>query len=355
MLWCLKGLLSARHVSNEGKKGDENVQISTHNVVAGDAEDKLAQWQPDESTKLVSALGDQHLKQQSHFAGFLKSNACSVPAPTHLLRSSHSLVGEAAVHQTFDKFIVALYNAKQCRKNATIPRKTVTTWQRDNFRRKSDNAGTRSANISGTRIDGEPDLIWVNNAETPKNTGLHGRGEGGDHGRGEGRSCATVIAGSTDAVTSSMALTGVGKGGVVGVQMQGTGADARSSGKGIAVAQMQGIQAEVALCNARMQRAWVKAAMQDPRPKASLCSTWQAQATAAGMQRARGKHCGVVVARFGSVSSSGHISLNAELEPGVRFSQCPNPEPEPAFRFGSAFERVRTYWMFLRAHLLNCI
>lgn len=30
---------------------------------------------------------------------------------------------------------------------------------------------------------------------------------------------------------------------------------------------MQGIQAEVALCNARMQRAWVKAAMQDPSAK----------------------------------------------------------------------------------------
>ncbi|KAJ7017977.1 hypothetical protein C8F04DRAFT_1199658 [Mycena alexandri] len=40
-------------------------------------------------------------------------------------------------------------------KNATIPRETVTTWQRDNFRRKSDNAGTRSSNISGTRIDCE--------------------------------------------------------------------------------------------------------------------------------------------------------------------------------------------------------
>ncbi|KAJ7026512.1 hypothetical protein C8F04DRAFT_1190458 [Mycena alexandri] len=40
-------------------------------------------------------------------------------------------------------------------RNATIPRETVTTWQRDNFRRKSDNAGTRSSNISGTRIDCE--------------------------------------------------------------------------------------------------------------------------------------------------------------------------------------------------------
>ncbi|KAJ7018495.1 hypothetical protein C8F04DRAFT_1198930 [Mycena alexandri] len=40
-------------------------------------------------------------------------------------------------------------------KNATIPRETITTWQCDNFRRKSDNAGTRSSNISGTRIDCE--------------------------------------------------------------------------------------------------------------------------------------------------------------------------------------------------------
>ncbi|KAJ7028638.1 hypothetical protein C8F04DRAFT_1188446 [Mycena alexandri] len=34
--------------------------------------------------------------------------------------------------------------------------------------------------------------------------------------------------------------------------------------------------------------------------------------------------------------------LDAELERGVRFSHWLNPEPEPAFRFGSAFEWVRT-------------
>ena len=44
--------------------------------------------------------------------------------------------------------------------------------------------------------------------------------------------------------------------------------------------------------------------------------------------------------RFGS--GSGPLALNAEPEPGVRFRQPPNLEPERGFRFGSAFERVRT-------------
>jgi hypothetical protein len=44
--------------------------------------------------------------------------------------------------------------------------------------------------------------------------------------------------------------------------------------------------------------------------------------------------------RFGS--GSGPSALNTEPEPGVRFRQLPNLEPEPAFGFGSAFERVRT-------------
>ncbi|KAJ7021182.1 hypothetical protein C8F04DRAFT_1195785 [Mycena alexandri] len=38
-------------------------------------------------------------------------------------------------------------------KNATIPRETVTTWQRNNFWRKSHNAGTRSSDITETRND----------------------------------------------------------------------------------------------------------------------------------------------------------------------------------------------------------
>ncbi|KAJ7127694.1 hypothetical protein C8R44DRAFT_733132 [Mycena epipterygia] len=44
--------------------------------------------------------------------------------------------------------------------------------------------------------------------------------------------------------------------------------------------------------------------------------------------------------RFGS--GSGPFALNAEPERGVRFGQLPNLEPEHAFRFSSAFERVRT-------------
>ncbi|KAJ7506325.1 hypothetical protein B0H11DRAFT_2327372 [Mycena galericulata] len=44
--------------------------------------------------------------------------------------------------------------------------------------------------------------------------------------------------------------------------------------------------------------------------------------------------------RFGS--SSGPCALNAEPERGVRLGQIPNLEPECAFRFSSAFERVRT-------------
>ncbi|KAJ7761142.1 hypothetical protein B0H16DRAFT_1456397 [Mycena metata] len=43
--------------------------------------------------------------------------------------------------------------------------------------------------------------------------------------------------------------------------------------------------------------------------------------------------------RFGS--SSGYISANTELECRIRFSQYLNPEPEPVFRLGLAFERVR--------------
>ena len=44
--------------------------------------------------------------------------------------------------------------------------------------------------------------------------------------------------------------------------------------------------------------------------------------------------------RFGSGSVP--FALNAEPEPGVRFRRLPNLEPERRFRFGSAFERVRT-------------
>jgi hypothetical protein len=47
-----------------------------------------------------------------------------------------------------------------------------------------------------------------------------------------------------------------------------------------------------------------------------------------------------VKVRFGS--GSGPFALNAEPEPGVLFGQLPNLEPERAFTFGSAFERVRT-------------
>ena len=44
--------------------------------------------------------------------------------------------------------------------------------------------------------------------------------------------------------------------------------------------------------------------------------------------------------RFGS--GSGPFALNAEPERRVRFGQLPNLEPERAFRFSPAFERVRT-------------
>ena len=44
--------------------------------------------------------------------------------------------------------------------------------------------------------------------------------------------------------------------------------------------------------------------------------------------------------RFGS--GSGPLAPNAEPEPGVRFGESPNLEPERTFGFGSAFERVRT-------------
>ncbi|KAJ7468170.1 hypothetical protein FB451DRAFT_1481954 [Mycena latifolia] len=44
--------------------------------------------------------------------------------------------------------------------------------------------------------------------------------------------------------------------------------------------------------------------------------------------------------RFGS--GSGPFSQNAEPAPGVRFKRTANPEPEPAFRLGSAFECVQT-------------
>jgi hypothetical protein len=44
--------------------------------------------------------------------------------------------------------------------------------------------------------------------------------------------------------------------------------------------------------------------------------------------------------RFGAGSEP--LVVNAKPEPGVRFRQPPSLEPEPAFGFGSAFERVRT-------------
>ncbi|KAJ7181193.1 hypothetical protein C8R46DRAFT_1028517 [Mycena filopes] len=48
--------------------------------------------------------------------------------------------------------------------------------------------------------------------------------------------------------------------------------------------------------------------------------------------------------RFGS--GSGYFSPNPERERCVRFRLLPNPEPERGFRFGSAFERVRTWAKF---------
>ncbi|KAJ7155725.1 hypothetical protein C8R46DRAFT_1196481 [Mycena filopes] len=42
------------------------------------------------------------------------------------------------------------------------------------------------------------------------------------------------------------------------------------------------------------------------------------------------------------LSCSGYFFPNAEPEPCIRFRHLLNPEPEPVFTFGSAFERVRT-------------
>jgi hypothetical protein len=49
----------------------------------------------------------------------------------------------------------------------------------------------------------------------------------------------------------------------------------------------------------------------------------------------------IMLAKFGSVQVRAFCS-NLEREPGVGFKKLLNPKPEPAIRFSSAFERVRT-------------
>ncbi|KAJ6587342.1 hypothetical protein B0H10DRAFT_1961461 [Mycena sp. CBHHK59/15] len=52
--------------------------------------------------------------------------------------------------------------------------------------------------------------------------------------------------------------------------------------------------------------------------------------------------CGGSVGKVQFSSGSGRLCPNAKPEPGVRFREWPNLEPELAFRFSSAFEHVRT-------------
>ncbi|KAJ7025098.1 hypothetical protein C8F04DRAFT_1191792 [Mycena alexandri] len=143
--------------------------------------------------RICSAFKCQHLHART-------SECVNVCVPWSTERAPECWVSASDQRAlTFDKFIVALYNAKQCLKmrqspakpsqrgNATTFAENLTTPEQDQQISPERGLMVRSFNLSEylyypldhhatywpwslSQHPIKPDLIWVNNAETPKNT-----------------------------------------------------------------------------------------------------------------------------------------------------------------------------------------